>query len=332
MINFEVVKTQFDKNFIPDHFSRSTTNLINLSKNPKNREANISLFFSLINNQINTYLNGNSHSNRYQIHLSILRTNAWFKNKSNQFPVSEMLEIQVEDTLKKKNIPGPIGLNFSSYLRDFDFHANFPKIVNNTATSLEKSSFGQLHGILYKLQFKKYNPNGMFNQPAVIVISVSENKEYVRVDNPHPWLGDSYIEHGGPSITSSYFKKMGLIPSFFMPKHAVAPLAFFHEENNLTSRNEIELCSLIAVMETLQKIYRPEIYSSNSKASNQYTPSLQNKNFTPPLIQYDRDERNNTLIGAQSAYVEEQFIKPNNDDLEYLNQHYLNLYPKLSFN
>lgn len=329
MINIEITRTPYDDKFIPDPFSRLTTNLINLSKHPHHREKNISLLFTLMNKKINAYLCGVDASDRYSIKLSILRTNAWFKNKVEQFPICEMLEVHVEDTVMKKIFQGPIGLNFSSYLRDYDFHVLLPKIINNEVPASEKENFGLLHALLYKLQFKKYNPAGLLKHPAIMALSVSVNREYEKSPSIHPYLGNAYLESRGRSITSAYFSKMGLTPSFFMPKNAVAPLAFYHEANDLENRSEIELYALISVMETLQEIYRPEIYSSNEKAGDLFKPSLQNKNFTPPQILYDRNERDKVLIENQATYVEQHFLQPFKNEITYLCNNFSKIYPEI---
>jgi hypothetical protein len=328
MVNLEIQRTLFDNKFIPDDFSRTTTNLINLSKNPDHREKNISLFFSMINKKINAYLTGNSDAERYCIKLFILRTSAWFHHKNEQFPICEMLEVQVEDTYKNTTIDGPIGFNFSSYLRDYDFHVVLPKIINNEATASEKEKFGLLHGLLYKLQFKKYNPAGLLKQPAIMALSVSVNRAYEKSQSIHPFLGNAYLEKGGDSITSGYISKMGLTPSFFRAPNAAAPLAFYHEKDDLENRGEIELYALISVMETLQQIYRPEIYCSNEKAGDIISPSLQNKNFTPPPILYDRNERDNLLIANQAKYVEQHFLHPFKNELEDLCNNFSTIYPE----
>jgi hypothetical protein len=328
MVNLEIQRTLFDNKFIPDDFSRTTTNLINLSKNPDHREKNISLFFSMINKKINEYLTGNSDAERYCIKLFILRTSAWFHHKNEQFPICEMLEVQVEDTYKNTTIDGPIGLNFSSYLRDYDFHVLLPKIINNEATAAEKEKFGLLHGLLYKLQFKKYNPAGLLMQPAIMALSVSVNRAYEKSQSIHPFLGNAYLEKGGDSITSGYISKMGLTPSFFRAPNAAAPLAFYHEKDDLENRSEIELYALISVMETLQQIYRPEIYCSNEKAGDVISPSLLNKNFTPPPILYDRNERDNLLIANQAKYVEQHFLQPFKNELEDLCNNFSTIYPE----
>ena len=332
MVNLEIQRTLFDNKFIPDDFSRTTTNLINLSKNPDHREKNIALFFSMINKKINDYLTGNSDSRRYSLKLFILRTTAWFHHKNQEFPICEMLEVQVEDTYNKKIIQGPIGLNFSSYLRDYDFQVLLPKIINNEVPESEKEKFGLLHGLLYKLQFKKYNPAGSLKHPAIMALSVSVNRAYEKLPSIHPFLGNAYLEKGGDSITSAYFNKMGLTPSFFMPKNAVAPLAIYHETNDLENRNEIELYALISVMETLQQIYRPEIYCSTEKSGDVISPSLQNKNFTPPPILYDRNERDNLLIANQATYVEQHFLQPFKNELDYLCNNFSTIYPEININ
>ena len=58
----------------------------------------------MINKKINAYLTGNSDAKRYCIKLFILRTTAWFHNKNQEFPICEMLDVEVEDTYMKRTI------------------------------------------------------------------------------------------------------------------------------------------------------------------------------------------------------------------------------------
>ena len=123
MLNYQLIKTKFDSDYIPDPRSRNTTNLVNLAKNPLSRKENIENFLSLINQIFNDYLSNSNANQQYKIELEILTTLAWFdEHKSEKFPISEMLAINLTDLATQTTIQGPIGLNFSSYLRDYDFH------------------------------------------------------------------------------------------------------------------------------------------------------------------------------------------------------------------
>jgi hypothetical protein len=71
----------------------------------------------------------------------------------------------------------------------------------------------------------------------------------------------------------------------------------------------LELVSTISVMETFQKIYRPEIYNANSAAAELYQPSLKYQDYSLTRIVYDREERSRLAV-EQGKFAEERFIKP----------------------
>lgn len=311
MLKFQLNRTRFDNEFIPNHNSRRTTNLVNLSRNPATRKNNIDALFAMINKRLNTYLLLPKDEERYKIQIDILTTLAWFEGFDvEKFPISEMLDVKIYDTHTNNTIQGPIGLNLSSYLRDYDFNVILPKIIKKEATKEEEENFGLLHGIIYQMQYKDFSEIGIFDTKAVMAISVSSNRTYTRTNKTHPVLGLNYAENGEHSFTASYLKKMGLESSYYMPSNMSSPLAFYHQKNDLENRDPIQLWALISVMDTIQKIYRPEIYGSNKTAGDIFIPSLHESDFTRPSIYYDRDERNDTLISQQTEFVNNNFLTP----------------------
>ncbi|MGE8538624.1 MAG: putative oxygenase MesX, partial [Acinetobacter sp.] len=73
--------------------------------------------------------------------------------------------------------------------------------------------------------------------------------------------------------------------------------------------------SAISTMESFQKIYRPEIYNTNSPAGLVYKPSLNYQDFSLTRIVYDRVERAELAV-KQGKWTEENFIKPYKDILD----------------
>ncbi len=319
MLKLQLLRTQFNNDYIPNPNSRNTTNLVNLSRNPTTRKKNIDTLFSLINKTFNSFLNIPEDEIRYEIQIDIITALAWFENYNvEKFPISEMLDIRIFDTHTKTTIQGPIGLNFSSYLRDYDFNVVLPKIIKKEATKEEEDSFGLLHGIMFQMQFKNYAEAGILDTDAIIAISVSSNRTYTTTQKKHPVLGINYVENGEDSYTASYFRKMGLEPSYYMASGMCAPLAFYHKKNGLENRDPIQLWALIAVMDNIQKIYRPEIYASNKIAGEHFKPSLTDTEFTRPSIYYDREERDQTLVAQQAAFVKNKFLDPYKSELQKL--------------
>jgi hypothetical protein len=92
----------------------------------------------------------------------------------------------------------------------------------------------------------------------------------------------------------------------------------YHQKNDLENRDPIILWALISVMDTIQKIYRPEIYASNKTAGDIFKPSLNDSDFTRPSIYYDREERDELLISQQAEFVTNNFLNPYKDVLRKL--------------
>lgn len=319
MIKFELNRTRFDDNYIPNLNSRRTTNLVNLSRNPSSRKNNINVLFDMINKRLNSYLLLPKDQERYKVEIDILTTLAWFDDFNiERFPISEMLDVKIFDTHTKKTIEGPIGLNLSSYLRDYDFNIVLPKIIDKSATQEEEETFGLLHGIIYQMQFKDFYKNGIFENKALMAISVSSNRTYTRTYKTHPVLGINYVENGESSYTANYLKKMGFESSYYMAQDMSSPLAFYHGKNDLENRDPIQLWALISVMDVIQKIYRPEIYGANQIAGEIFSPRLNESDFTRPAIYYDREERDAKLVYQQADYVNSNFLTPYKSVLQKL--------------
>ncbi len=202
----------------------------------------------------------------------------------------------------------PVGNNFSSYVRDYDFSVVLPASNEGKATFGIPEGFGDLHGKLFKhfLESEAYRAN--FSKGPVICISVSSSKTYHRTENHHPILGVEYRQ-GEFSPTDQYFDKMGLQVRYFMPPGSVAPLAFYFQGDLLGDYSNLELIGTISTMEAFQKIYRPEIYNANSVAGKVYQPSLKHQDYSSTRIVYDREERSQLAV-KQGRFTEEHFIKP----------------------
>ena len=174
--------------------------------------------------------------------------------------------------------------------------------------------FGDLHGKLFDDFLASPVYRERFAQPPVICISVSTSKTYRRTETQHPVLGVEYRQDAS-SLTDVYFGKMGLQARYFMPRGAVAPLAFYFRGDLLADYSDLQLAGTISTMEAFQKIYRPEIYNANSAAPEVYRPSLDAQDFSRTQIDYDRDERSRLAL-TQGRYTQEHFIEPHREVLE----------------
>ena len=310
--SFLLKHVEFNEKYVPSDSSRTTTNFANLARGTQ-REENLRNTINMINNRFNTLANwDNPNKERYAVALEIVTVE--LDIDSHTFPSIEILKTYIIDHKTNKRIEGIVGNNFSSYVRDYDFSVLLLEHNKNKDTFSIPENFGELHGKLFQSFIASKSYKTHFSKPPVICLSVSDNKTYQRTENHHPILGDEY-EADSSSLTEQYFKKMGLQVRYFMPLHSVAPLAFYFFGDLLADYTNLELISTISTMETFQKIYRPEIYNSNSVAGENYKPSLQNQDHSLTKIIYDREERKHLGI-AQGKFAEKHFIKPHKNLLE----------------
>ena len=294
---FSVSTTRFDDGYEPSADTRVTTNFANLARG-ENRQQNLRNAISMIDRRFNELVSwDNASGDRYAVELDILSVDL---HLDAPFPVIEMLNVSIRDTATGRVIPGIVGNNFSSYIRDYDFSVKLPAGMPD--------DFGVLHGRVFSLLLESAAYRERFAKDPVVCISVSTSRTYTRTTNEHPVLGVEYVQPEG-SLTDLYFGKMGLKVRYFMPRGSVAPLAFYHRGDLLNDYTPLELAGTIATMETFQKIYRPEIYNANSAAPAVYRPSLEHADFSVTKVDYDREERAR-LGKQQGAWTEEHLMKP----------------------
>lgn len=310
VFTFSLKKTAFDQNYRPAETTRITTNFANLARGER-RQENLRNTLQMIDNRFNSLAHwDNPKGDRYSVELDIISVeiNIEFEGTTDSFPIIEILQTHIVDKKNNERIAGVVGNNFSSYVRDYDFSVLLLKHSKDNESFRHPEGFGDLHGQLFRkfLTSDVYCNN--FLKLPVICLSVSTKQNYQRTGNEHPLLGFEY-KSDKYSSTDTYFSKMGMIVRYFMPKHSVAPLAFYHIGDLLQSYTNLELASTISTMETFQKIYRPEIYNANSVAAEQFSPSLKCQDYSLTRIVYDREERSRLAI-EQGKFVEERFIKP----------------------
>ena len=309
-ITFTIKSIRFDEDYNPSENTRITTNFANLARGAS-RQENLRNTLVMINNRFNSLAHwDNPTSDRYAVELDIItaQLNINIEEKSDAFPVIEILKTNIVDKKTNERYAGILGNNFSSYVRDYDFSVVLPEHNKDKAGFSLPENFGVLHGDIFKRFITSDTYKQYFNKTPVICLSVSSKNTYYRTGNQHPVLGIEY-QQDEPSLTDEYFAKMGLRARYFMPENSVAPLAFYFSGDLLSDYTNLELISTISTMETFQKIYRPEIYNANSPAGKQYQPSLNFQDYSLTRIVYDREERSQLAV-EQGKFTEEQFIKP----------------------
>lgn len=307
---FSIKSTAFDEDYRPADNTRVTTNFANLARG-ECRQENLRNTLRMIDNRFNSLAHwDNPTGDRYTVELKIVSVEMTIdaSGKNDSFPLIEILRTSILDRKTGERIDGIVGNNFSSYVRDYDFSVLLLEHGKNCPNSSTPEGFGDLHGNLFKLFLNSSAYRDNFSKPPVICLSVSSSKTYYRTGNEHPLLGLEY-KNDEFSATDDYFAKMGLKVRYFMPRHSVAPFAFYHVGDLLSDYTNLELASTISTMETFQKIYRPEIYNANSVAAEQFKPSLKCQDYSLTRIVYDREERSRLAI-EQGKFAEERFIKP----------------------
>ena len=313
---FSIHRLRFDENYHPSDRTRLTTNFANLARG-ESRQENLRNVLRMIDNRFNDLAHwDNANRDRYTLELEIVSVemDLAFAGKSGSFPLIEVLYTTIVDKNANKRIEGLAGNSFSSYVRDYDFSVLLPAYNKEKAEFSVPHNYGDLHGNLFKsvMNSSAYKQN--FKKLPVICLSVSTNRTYHRTENQHPVLGVEY-EQREFSLTDQYFQKMGMQVRYFMPRNSAAPLAFYFFGDMLSDYSALELISTISVMESFQKIYRPEIYNANSAAADCYQPSLKYQDYSNTRIVYDREERTQLAI-SQGKYTDEHFINPYHDILE----------------
>ncbi|GAA3670925.1 DUF1852 domain-containing protein [Microbacterium marinilacus] len=313
---FRISTTRFDEDYSPSSSSRGTTNFANLARG-EDRRQNLRNALTMIDNRFNDLAHwDNPTGDRYTVDTDIVSVDLRFPADDGEtvFPLIEMLDTHIVDTLTGRRIDGIVGNNFSSYVRDYDFSVLLPEHKARQTGLDVPDDFGELHGRLFRHFLESDAYRERFSLPPVICISVSSSKTYRRIGNRHPILGVEYRQDE-PSLTDRYFDRMGLRVRYFMPRGAVAPLAFYFRGDLLGDYSDLALIGLISTMETFQKIYRPEIYNANAAAAELYRPSLENRDYSVTQVSYDREERSRLAL-TQGRFTEENFVKPHGAALE----------------
>ena len=324
LLDWEVSRVAYDMDYIPDARTRATTNYANLARNPATRRENLAHLFGYIHRALNRQLAGDEFSTRFSVQIDILSFRARLREMPAGvgFPLTEVMQVVVHDHHLGVVEQGPTGLNFSSYLRDYDFRILGPRMAAGTASDEEMAQFGKLHGLLSSLQF---GPSGFCAEPLAIAISVAEGRKYLATGNVHELLGREYLDADGESATTRYFRWMDLAPRYFRPPGFPAPMAFYsHASAPLLQQSPAYLAALIAVMGTFQRVYRPEIYLSRTGIVD--VPgecglvTLATDDFDRLPIAYDRTEREDLAL-AQAQQVFDEFLQPHAAALQALLRH-----------
>lgn len=306
-------KIRFDEDYSPAESTRLTTNFANLARGEK-RQENLRNTLRMINNRFNALAHwDNPNSDRYSVAIDIASFDIDLLGDGKVLPIIEMLQTTIIDHQQKSQIDGMFGNSFSSYVRDYDFSVLQSALKDKFNQINIGKEFGELHGKLFKALLASDTYQQNVKKPPVICLSVSSFKTYYRTTNHHPVLGIEYSQ-SEYSPTDEYFEKMGLGVRYFMPEGSVAPLAFYFSGNLLSDYTNLELISAISVMESFQKIYRPEIYNANSPAGYCFKPSLSHEDHSLTNIAYDRVERSQLAV-KQGIFTQEQFIEPNREML-----------------
>lgn len=306
-------KIRFDEDYRPAESTRLTTNFANLARGEK-RQENLRNTLTMINNRFNALAHwDNPKADRYSVALDIASFDIDILGNDNALPMVEMLQPTIVDHYENKKIDGLFGCSFSSYVRDYDFSVLQLALKDKFTEVNIGTEFGELHGKLFKTLLASDTYQQHVKKPPVICLSVSSNKTYYKTANTHPVLGVEFSQ-SELSYTDEYFAKMGLRVRYFMPQDSRAPLAFYFTGDLLNDYTHLELISAISVMESFQKIYRPEIYNANSPAGQCFRPSLIHADHSLTNIAYDRVERSELAI-KQGVFTQREFIEPHRDVL-----------------
>lgn len=309
-LRFSITTTAFDEDYSPNSGSRATTNFANLARGEHARD-NLRNALAMINHRFNDLVHwDNPTQDRFRVELTIVSIDLHPEPHADHagFPLMEILDVQILDTVTGARIKGIPGNNFSSYIRDYDFSVLLPAHTAAEPDASIPEDFGDLHGKIFRHFLESEAYTQRFATAPVVCISVSTSRTYRQLPNRHPVLGDEYAQDDY-SLTDRYFHKMGLQVRYFKPRGAAAPLAFYFRGDLLNDHSDLALAGTIATMESFQRIYRPEIYNANSSAAQVYRPSLTSSDHSIPPVSYDRVERSQLAL-KQGRLAQEELIEP----------------------
>lgn len=313
---FDTTRTRFDETYAPGRHTRITTNFANLARG-SDRAANIARALAMMQKRLNALAHwDNPSGDRYTLALDILSVEMHSPalGVTQPFPLLEWLQPIVWDCRAQRHIEGVVGNSFSSYVRDWDFSVRLAA-HNAVRTDFDvPADFGDLHAALFTQFLQSAHFQAHFQKSPIICLSVANSKIYNRSSNYHPVLGFEYLQNTH-SLTDTYFAKMGFQVRFFMPENSVAPMAFYFQGDLLADYTNLELIATISVMESFQRIYRPEIYNAHARAANCFQPNLHNPDYCPTPVTYDRQERSR-LASEQGQWTQTHFIAPHQAQLQ----------------
>ncbi|MFD1719943.1 putative oxygenase MesX [Amnibacterium endophyticum] len=312
---FRIDTTRFDEDYSPSEASRLTTNFANLARG-EHRRQNLRNALDMIERRVNDLAGGHdANGDRYGVELEIVSAELLLSGggADREFPLIEVLDVTIVDRRTGERHAGIVGNNFSSYVRDYDFSVVLPAAKEAAGAPTIPDDFGELHGRLFERFLESAAYRERFAQPPVVCISVSTSRTYRRTGTTHPVLGVEY-EQDALSATDDYFGRMGLRVRNFMPPGGVAPLALYFRGDLLADYSDLQLAGTIGVMETFQRIYRPEIYNAGTAAGKVFRPSLEHDDWSRTEIGYDREERSRLAV-TQGRYTAEHLMGPHGDAL-----------------
>ena len=107
----------------------------------------------MVNGDLNRLLGHDENNQRYVISLEILsiRAHLDLDRALDGILMTEVMRAYVKDCRDGSIQRGPTGMNFSSYLRDYDFRIVLPPLLERHTPLQEMENFGLLHGLLSRL-------------------------------------------------------------------------------------------------------------------------------------------------------------------------------------
>lgn len=155
---FSIETTRFDEDYVPPASTRVTTNFANLARGEE-RQENLRAALQMIDGRCNDLARwDNERGDRYRVELDIISVSIDVETEgksqtdadSERFPLIEVLETTIVDTRSGCRIPGIVGNNFSSYVRDYDFSILLPGHNAGGTGFRTPEDFGVLHGNLFR--------------------------------------------------------------------------------------------------------------------------------------------------------------------------------------
>jgi hypothetical protein len=244
---FSITTTRFDEDYAPSpiRVSRPTSQIARGA----GRRQNLRNALSMIDRRFNELaVPDDPSAATYTVELDIVSavsSSSTTRPAASAFPSSRFSTSASSIVARVNPHRGIVGNNFSSYVRDYDFSVVLPAAT--------KAAAGTFTVPRTSVSCTASSSSALCHRCLSAALRGISGDLHQRVDelnlSPHGPRASGAgcrVPAGRLSLTDEYFARMGLEVRYFMPRGAVAPLAFYFRGDLLNDFSDLQLIGTIA--------------------------------------------------------------------------------------